>query len=138
METTDDVGTKISGSYPLTGPAEVVFSVLTDPDRVARWLSGVVRVESVSTGRIELRTGDRVDGYRVETSPEDLRVRWRSENGHGGYGTAQVKDAPAGGSVLSVEATLPDSAGDRETVDGLLDEAARGLQSEVSDNFNAG
>ena len=104
METTDDVGTKISGSYPLTGPAEVVFSVLTDPDRVARWLSGVVRVESVSTGRIELRTGDRVDGYRVETSAADLRVRWRSENGTGGYGTAQVKVAPGGRSVPWVEA----------------------------------
>jgi uncharacterized protein YndB with AHSA1/START domain len=28
----------ISGSFEFTAPAEVVFGVLTDPDRTSRWL----------------------------------------------------------------------------------------------------
>ena len=33
-----DGAVRVSGSYDFTAPAEVVFGVLTDPDRTSRWL----------------------------------------------------------------------------------------------------
>ncbi|GIF16368.1 SRPBCC family protein [Actinoplanes teichomyceticus] len=130
--------TGVSGSYGFTGPAEVVFGVLTDPERAPRWLSGAVRVDSAGTEAVKIRTGERVHDYQVEISTEDLQVDWRGSDQRGVYGFARVEDAPAGGSVVHAEITVPASAGDRSAVKGLLDEAMRGLQAEVSDNFNAG
>ena len=127
--------TRVSGSYGFNAPAEVVFGVLTDPDRAARWLPGSGVVDAASHDRVRINGGPPRD-FGVEVAPDDLRVRWRSLDSGGVHGDARVEDAPAGGSVLHAEVTVPD--GDERTVTALLDEAMGGLRSEVSDNFNAG
>lgn len=125
---------RVSVSRGFTGPAEVVFGVLTDPDRAARWLP---RAESVSTERVKVRSGDHMREFTVEVVPDRLQVRWRPVDGDGAEGEARVEDAPAGGSVVHAELTVP-ASGDRRTAEAALQEALRNLQSDVSDNFNAG
>ncbi|MEV4639679.1 SRPBCC domain-containing protein [Actinoplanes sp. NPDC049548] len=107
----------VTGSYEFTAPAEVVFGVLTDPDRAYRWLP-----VSAHTDRAD-------DG--------GLRMQWRAEDGSGLDGSAEVADLPAGGSVVRAEVTLPGDH-DEEQARTLLAEAMRDLQRDVSDNFNAG
>ena len=126
--------THVSGSYEFTGPAEVVFDVLTDPDRAVRWLPGALDAESVTTESVKAGAQE----YRVEAVADGLRVDWRSVTESGAHGSARVEDAPAGGSILHAEVTAPASAGDEQAVTAVLDEAMRNLQSDVSDNFNAG
>jgi uncharacterized protein YndB with AHSA1/START domain len=128
--------TRVNGSYTFTGPAEVVFGVLTDPDRAARWLPPGMRTASVTTDQVTVRAGEQDQRYGVEIVPDDLRVRWHPIDGSGPRGDARVEDGPAGGSVLHAEVTVPGA--DEKTVEGLLGEAMRNLQRDVSDNFNAG
>ncbi|GAA4609190.1 uncharacterized protein YndB with AHSA1/START domain [Actinoplanes octamycinicus] len=124
-----DQTSRVSGTYEFTGPAEVVFGVLTDPDRAARWLPAALGTESVSTSRVTVAGGR---DYPVTIEPDRLRVSW----GEGGtHGQARVEDAPAGGSVLHAEVTAP--VGEQAARE-LLDETVRNLRSDVSDNFNAG
>ena len=126
--------THVSGSYDFTGPAEVVFDVLTDPDRAARWLPGAVGADSVTTESVKAGTQE----YQVEIVRDALRLDWRSVTEGGAHGSARVEDGPAGGSVVHAEVTAPAAAGDEQAVTAVLDEAMRNLQSDVSDNFNAG
>ncbi|MDI6099512.1 SRPBCC family protein [Actinoplanes sp. NEAU-A12] len=128
--------TSITGSYGFNAPPEVVFGVLTDPDRAARWLPGPGQVVAASTERVRIADGQRSRDYGVEIAADELRVLWRSLDSGGAHGVARVEDAPGGGSVVHAEVTAPD--GDEKTVTDLLDEAMGGLRSEVSDNFNAG
>ena len=124
--------THVSGSYDFTGPAEVVFDVLTNPDRAARWLPGALDAGSVTAKSVKAGAQE----YQVEVDPDGLRLDWRSAAEGGAHGSARVEDAPAGGSVVHAEVTT--SAGDEQAVTAVLDEAMRNLQSDVSDNFNAG
>jgi uncharacterized protein YndB with AHSA1/START domain len=128
--------TRVSGAYTFTGPAEVVFDVLTDPDRAARWLPPDVHPESVTVQQVTVREGTQRQRYGVEIVPDDLRVSWHPLDGTGPRGGARVEDGPSGGSVLHAEVTAPGA--DEQTVQHLLDEAMRNLQRDVSDNFNAG
>lgn len=128
--------TTVSASYGFTAPPEVVFGVLTDPDRAARWLPGGGQVVAASAERIRISDGQRDHGYGVEIAGSGLRVRWQSLDDGGTHGAARVEDAPGGGSVVHAEVTTPD--GDEKTVTDLLDEAMGALRSEVADNFNAG
>lgn len=122
--------TSVTGSYEFTGPAEVVFGVLTDPDRAARWLPGA---ESVTTRSVT--AGGRE--FAVETAADGLRVTWHAVGDGGAHGSARVEDGPAGGSVLHAEVTVPAGA-DEQQISGLLDQTMRNLRADVSDNFNAG
>jgi uncharacterized protein YndB with AHSA1/START domain len=128
----------ISESYEFTAPAEVVFGVLTDPDRVARWLPRGMDTESASADRVRVRVGSQVHEYGVRVQAEQLRVEWRSQEDAGPSGTARVEDAPAGGSVLHAEVLLPGRDADQDQARDLLAESMRHLQRDVSDNFNAG
>jgi uncharacterized protein YndB with AHSA1/START domain len=130
--------TRISGSYPFTAPAEVVFGVLTDPDRVSRWLPLGMNTESAGPEQVRVRVGSQVQEYRVQVVPERLQVRWRSQTIAGLSGTARVQDGPAGGSVVHAEVVLPDRTADDQRARSLLAETMRHLQRDVSDNFNAG
>jgi uncharacterized protein YndB with AHSA1/START domain len=111
----------VTGQYEFNAPAEVVFGVLTDPDRAARWLP--VDVDS---------------GYDVTIVDDRLRVEWRSRDIPDLHGAAWVCDAPAGGSVTYAEVAVPGDVAGRERAQDVLSEAMRHLQRDVSDNFNAG
>ena len=127
----------ISGTYDFTAPAEVVFGVLTDPDRAPRWLPQGV-TESASTERVRVRVGSQIREYGVEIVPDRLELRWRALDDADLHGAAQVQDAPAGGSVLHAEVAVPGADADDQRVRRLLTETMRHLQRDVSDNFNAG
>jgi uncharacterized protein YndB with AHSA1/START domain len=127
-----------SGSYEFTAPAEVVFGVLTDPDRMSRWLPRGLHTESSASDRVRVRSGSRVYEYDVEVVPDELTVRWRSRDVAGAQASAQVRDAPAGGSVVDAELTVPSADSDGQRVRDLLAETMYHLQRDVSDNFNAG
>ena len=63
---------------------------------------------------------------------------WHSLDRTGLHGTAQVDDAPAGGSVVHAEVVVPAGFADDRQVRDLLAETMVHLQRDVSDNFNAG
>ena len=128
----------ISDRYDFNAPAEVVFGVLTDPDRITRWLPTGMRAESVDADRVRIEVGSRLHEYAVDVVPDELELRWRSLDDSGPHGTARVEDAPAGGSVVRAEVEVPGAnAGDGRPRE-LLAETMRHLQRDVSDNFNAG
>ena len=129
--------TRITGSFPFTAPAEVVFGVLTDPDRTYRWLPEGVHVESAGTDDITVKTGSDTHEYAVKTDPTRLRIEWRAPDDNGLNATAEVHDSPAGGSTVEAEVELPNRADEQHARD-LLARTMDRLQLEVSDNFNAG
>lgn len=124
----------IAESFGFTGPAEVVFGVLTDPDRVTRWLPVGMTAESVDGGKVLVRAGERTTAYEVEIVGAELRLTWRSTEDDRLHGTARVRDGAAGGSVLHAEVSAPDESRART----LLAETMAHLQRDVSDNFTAG
>jgi uncharacterized protein YndB with AHSA1/START domain len=138
MSVPDQDVARISGSYPFTAPAEVVFGVLTDPDRTSRWLPRGMNAESAGSGRVRVRAAGRVHEYGVRTDADELRVQWHALDESGLRATARVEDASAGGSVVHAEVAVPGRAPDDEQVQSLLAETMRHLQRDVSDNFNAG
>ncbi len=128
----------VSDSYEFTAPAEVVFGVLTDPDRTSRWLPRGVNAESAETGRVRLRVGAEVREYGAEIVADRLQLRWRALDTEDLNGSVRVDDAPAGGSVVHAEVSVPDGVADDGRVRELLAETMAHLQRDVSDNFNAG
>jgi uncharacterized protein YndB with AHSA1/START domain len=128
----------ISDQFDLDAPAEVVFGVLTDPDRTTRWLPRGMKTETRDVGHVRVRSGSEVYEYEVDVVPDRLQVGWRSVDDAGLHGTARVRDAPAGGSVVDVEVTVPGGDAERRRAQDLVAEALRHLQRDVSDNFNAG
>ncbi len=125
----------ISDRYDFNAPAEVVFGVLTDPDRVTRWLPTGMRAESVQADRVRVAVGSRLHEYAVDVVPDELELQWRSLDDSGLQGTARVEDAPAGGSVVHAEVDVPDATADDRRLRELLAETMRHLQRDVSDNF---
>ncbi len=138
MSVPDETVARISGSYDFTAPPEVVFGVLTDPDRTSRWLPRGMNTESADQGRVRVRVGAQVHEYGVQVVPDDFQVRWESLDDSGLTGTARVEDGPAGGSVVHAEVAVPGRPADDEQVQSLLAETMQHLQRDVSDNFNAG
>jgi uncharacterized protein YndB with AHSA1/START domain len=132
------MSTHISDRYDFNAPPEVVFGVLTDPDRMTRWLPTGVRTESVEAGRVRVVVGSRLHECAVQVTPGELAVQWRSLDIAGLHGSARVEDAPAGGSVLHAEVAAPQTVAGEERVREFLAETMRHLQRDVSDNFNAG
>jgi uncharacterized protein YndB with AHSA1/START domain len=134
-----DAGTvRVSGTFDFTAPAEVVFGVLTDPDRTSRWLPRDMNTESVTGQEVRVRVGAQVHAYGVKVLPDQLELQWHALETAGLQGTAQVSDAPAGGSVVHADVVVPDSLADEGRVRELLEETMVHLQRDVSDNFNAG
>jgi hypothetical protein len=76
--------------------------------------------------------------YGVEITTGKLQVRWHALGADEVSGSARVDDAPAGGSVVHAEVSLPDGLGDDSRVRALLAETMDHLRRDVSDNFNAG
>jgi len=129
---------RVGGSYDFTAPAEVVFGVLTDPDRISRWLPRGMNTESAGRDEVRVRVGAQVHPYGVKVVTDHLELRWHSLDSAGLHGTAQVDDAPAGGSVVRAEVVVPAGLADDQQVRELLAETMLHLQRDVSDNFNAG
>jgi uncharacterized protein YndB with AHSA1/START domain len=126
---------RVAESYDFTAPAEVVFSTLTDPHRLGRWLPEGVSLSAPDPHRLEVRVGGR--RYDVSTAPEDMQLSWRSTDPPV-RAQVEVRDAPAGGSTVHVEMTGSGPGMDADRVRGFVATAMRQLQEDVSDNFNAG
>ena len=133
-----DGAVRVSGSYDFTAPAEVVFGVLTDPDRTSRWLPRGMNTASATGDQVRIRVGEQVHGYGVKVVTDHLELQWHSLDDSGPHGTAHVTDAPAGGSVVHAEVVVPARLADERRVRDLLAETMAHLQRDVSDNFNAG
>jgi uncharacterized protein YndB with AHSA1/START domain len=135
-EEMDDV--RVSGSYDFTAPAEVVFGVLTDPDRTTRWLPRGLTAESAGPDQARIRSGTQVHTYGVKVVTDHRELQWHSQDVPGLHGTAQVDDGPAGGSVVRAEVVVPAGLAGEGQARDLLAETMVHLQRDVSDNFNAG
>jgi uncharacterized protein YndB with AHSA1/START domain len=133
-----DTTAVISKRAEFNAPAEVVFDVLTDPDRTTRWLPRGMSADSTGVDHVRVRAGSRVHEYDVSSAPDRLRVEWRSRESTGLRGAAWVQDAPAGGCVVHAEVTLPGGSASNERAEELLAESMGHLRRDVSDNFNAG
>jgi uncharacterized protein YndB with AHSA1/START domain len=128
----------ISCQHEFNAPAEVVFGVLTDPDRTTRWLPLGMSTESASVDHVRVRAGGRTYEYDVSSIPDELRLEWRSRDSSGLQGAASVRDASAGGCAVHAEVTVLGGRAERQRAEKLVTEAMRRLQRDVSDNFNAG
>ena len=135
---TDNDDVRISGSYGFTAPAEVVFGVLTDPDRTTRWLPRGMTAESAGADGARIRVGEQVHAYGIKVVTDHRELQWHAEDTPGLHGSAQVDDGPAGGSVVRAEIVVPAGVADESRARDLLDETMGHLQRDVSDNFNAG
>jgi uncharacterized protein YndB with AHSA1/START domain len=89
-------------------PANVVFTLLADPERAARWLAPQQPQE-----------------LRLSVVPAEMAVRWGRDGGW--TGRALVREANDGGSVVYVELNEPTTGGDR-----LLADAIDRLAAEVA------
>lgn len=128
----------LSESYDFDAPAEVVYGVLTDPDRTSRWLPRGMNTTAAGAGEIQVEVGEQLHTYAVSTAPDRLELSWRAAEGDGPHGSARVSDAPAGGSVVHADLVVPAGLADEKQVRDLLTETARHLGRDVGDNFNAG
>lgn len=126
----------ISDRYPFDAPAEVVYGVLTDPDRTTRWLPLGMRAERVRADRVRVEVGARAYDCEIDLVPEQMRLGWRALDVAGLHGGAHVEDAPAGGSFVLAEVNAPGA--DEGRLRDVLAETMRHLRRDVSDNFNAG
>lgn len=133
-----------------SAPPEVVFNVVTDPDRLPRWLPEQLRVADtgqrclrVAWNDPPVRDGPPPDGpeYRLVVLPERLRVEWRPSGPDGWAGFLQVRQSAAGGSSAEVCVELCGQAVD-DPVSGrvprILDDSLANLRTEVADNLTAG
>lgn len=124
----------------IDAPPEIVFNVVTDPDRLARWLPTQLRV--ADTGRECLRVS--WDGaadereYRLVVLPERRRVEWRPSGPHGWAGFLQVHDNPAGGATAEACVEPAGRAGGADQAPGALETAMTNLRREVADSLTAG
>jgi uncharacterized protein YndB with AHSA1/START domain len=134
----DDATAVITGQHEFNAPAEVVYGVLTDPDRTTRWLPRGMSTESAGVDHVRVLADGQAHEYEVNSVPDQLRVEWRARDSAGLRGAAWVRDAPAGGCVVHAEVAVPGGDAGRERAEELLAEAMRHLQRDVSDNFNAG
>ena len=134
----DSATATVSGRYEFNAPAEVVFGVLTDPDRTTRWLPLGMHTESAGPDHVRVRAGAQAYECDVRIVPDHLRLEWHVRDVEGLHGTARVEDAPAGGSVVHAEVAVPGGAADEQRASDLLVETMRHLARDVSDNFNAG
>jgi uncharacterized protein YndB with AHSA1/START domain len=102
-----------------SAPTNVVFTILADPERAARWLTP--------------DAGPHPDhAYRLSVVPAELSVRWAPDAHDSGWsGRALVRDASDGGSVVYLELTTHSGAERSLGVDGLLSGAIRRLAVEI-------
>ncbi len=128
----------IADRHGFDAPAEVVYGVLTDPDRTTRWLPAGMSAEPAAAGQVRVRAGGQIYEYDVSSAPDELRVEWRARDPAVPQGAAWVADAPAGGCVVHAEVSVPGGDADRQRAEELLAEAMRHLRRDVDDNFNAG
>jgi hypothetical protein len=131
-------GVDVIDTFGFNAPAEVVYNNLIDPDRTDRWLPGGMTVAGRSDGSVRLASGTDTVDVEVSTTGADMRVTFQVVRPLRLHGSAQVKQAPAGGSQIYVAITTDQPGPDRETVRRLLDEAMRLLERDVDDNFTAG
>jgi uncharacterized protein YndB with AHSA1/START domain len=133
-----------------SAPPEVVFNVVTDPDRLPRWLPDQLRVADTGQRCLRVawtdpptRDGPPADGpeYRLVVLPEHLRVEWRPSGPDGWSGFLQVRESAAGGATAEVCIEPTGQAGeaaDSDRVPRILDESLASLRAEVADDLTAG
>jgi uncharacterized protein YndB with AHSA1/START domain len=123
----------ITGVYTFDAPPEVVFNNLTDPDRAHPWLPQDHDAVAQDSHWVRAGTSD----VEVSTTSDPMRMRWRSLGSPEVHGDVRVEDAPSGGSRVHATVAVSDGIAP-ERVRELLEESARLLRRDVSDNFNAG
>jgi uncharacterized protein YndB with AHSA1/START domain len=133
-----------------SAPAEVVFNVVTDPDRMPRWLPEQLRVADTGQRCLRVawtdppgRDGPPADApeYRLVVLPDRLRVEWRPSGPDGWSGYLQVHEAAAGGATAEVCVEPTGQAGESRASDrvpGILSTSMTNLGTEVADNLTAG
>jgi uncharacterized protein YndB with AHSA1/START domain len=124
----------------IDAPAEVVFNVVTDPDRLARWLPSQLTVADTGTERLRVSWDGAADAreYRLVVLPERLRVEWRPSGPDGWPGFLQVHDNPAGGATAEACVEPAGQVGGVDRAPEVLDAAMTNLRREVKDSLTAG
>lgn len=123
-----------SQDYSFSAPPEVVFNSLVDPDRTARWLPPGVSLQRLDSDRMVMRADGRHLRLQLSIDRQSMRINGQPANGSGSAGSVHVGQSPAGGSTVRVEIEGVDAG----RVQAFVDDAVQRLQSDVSDNFNAG
>jgi uncharacterized protein YndB with AHSA1/START domain len=120
-------------------PAAEVWSALTDPERMARWLGAEVSIEARAGGAVALRWagGEEMDGVITVLEPgRVLEYTWR-EGAQGVESVVRFELRPEGpGTLLMLEHTgvrAEQAAGLGAGWHGHLDALAAALQGQAAD-----
>ncbi len=115
---------------------DIVLNTAADPSRVGACLPAAAHLSEVEPGEVEVTwaPAGRAHRYAVTVRPDEHTLEWRPVDGGGWPGGLRVTATGAGAS----EAELYVAAGDRDAdaVRRALDQALRGLATEVDQNFN--
>jgi hypothetical protein len=128
----------ISEIFGFSAPPEVLFNTLTDIDRAERWLPAGVRIEPLGEQRVRVMVGQTSRECTYSADAGNLCIIWQFAGSPDLHGLARVDDGPVGGSHMRIKVTAPDAADTPQRVRAFIDEAARHLERDLSDNLTAG
>jgi hypothetical protein len=123
-------------SRTMAADPDIVLNTAVDPDRIGAYLPAGASVADAGAAEVEVTwTPDgEAQRYAVTVHPDEHTARWRPVDGGGWPGGLRVTDAGAGASEVELFVEAGDA--DANAVRRLLDEALRGLATEVDQNFN--
>ncbi len=67
----------IEKNVTIAAPIEKVWAALTDPEAIATWMGGAVKVELKKGGRYKFFGGDTTGAFTAIKKPERLEYTWR-------------------------------------------------------------
>jgi uncharacterized protein YndB with AHSA1/START domain len=138
MSQTHERWSVISDSFAVPAPPEVVFHVLTDPDRVMRWLPDNLTAEVAGPDLVRVISGSATGNVRRSVVPEELRLKWSAVDYAPHEGEVRVEDSGGGGSTVEVTVRLDAGTAPEARVRQMLARGAEKLRSDVAENLTAG
>lgn len=124
---------------PMGAPADIVLNTAADLDRARAWLPPPLRLDQPGPeGTVDVAwSPDEARRYEIRVAADDLRLEWRPTEAGGWPGVLLVTDEGAGASVAELQVESGDQVSADE-VREFLDQALRGLATEVEQNFTPG
>jgi uncharacterized protein YndB with AHSA1/START domain len=138
MTAPDERGTVIRDSFSVPAPPELVFHVLTDPDRISRWLPSSLSAEVLARDIVRISAASGAADFQRSAVPAELRLGWTRLDGAPMDADVRVEDSGGGGCTVDVTVRMAGEPVLEPQVRQLLRNGAERVCSDVEDNLTAG